>query len=110
MSPKQASSDVRLRGDRQAVVDASGRQDADGTARSVNELDVLRQHVAQPVAVDRVRVPAAHFHDPVVPRGIDGPRDLTRDARISDGSRNSSTYFMPFVIVVPPRRARTRTP
>ena len=34
-----------------------------GTAGAVHELDVRREHVLDPVPVDRVRVPAAHLHE-----------------------------------------------
>ena len=39
------------------------------------------KHVAQAVAVDRVGVAAANFHDAVVPRRVDRPGELARDAR-----------------------------
>ena len=49
-----------------------------GTARPVNQLDVRRQQILEPEAVDRVRVPAAHLHDAVVPARVGEPADLVR--------------------------------
>jgi hypothetical protein len=47
----------------------------------MDEFEVFRKHVAQPVAVNRVRVPAAHLHDPVVPARIDLTGYLASDTR-----------------------------
>ena len=48
--------------DRDAVVDAAHRQHADRAAGAVHELDAVGQQRLDPVAVDRVRVPAADLH------------------------------------------------
>ena len=67
------------------------------------------QDVLEAEAVDRVRVAAAHLHQPVVPRrdrpGGGSPRPVRP---ISSGSRNSSTNFM--ARPSPPGRSRGPPP
>ena len=50
-------------GDRDGVVDAAHRDHAHRAARPVHQLDLLGQHVLDAVAVDGVRVAAAHLHE-----------------------------------------------
>ena len=76
MSPKQVKIDVRLHRHRDPVVDPAHRDDADRTARAVDELDVLRQEIVDAVLVDRVRVAAADLHHLVVAAGLDDAHDL----------------------------------
>ena len=96
ISPKQVKITFGCCDDGQAVIDPAGGQNADGTPGTVHEFDILRQQVAQTMTVDRVRVPTAHFHQPVVPRGIDATGDLVRDVRYEFGVSE-------FVDVVHPR-------
>ena len=79
MSPKVASVTSGLLGERDRVVDAAHRDHADGAAGPVDELDLGRQQVLEPVAVDRVRVPAADLHDPHRLARLDERRDLGRE-------------------------------
>ena len=55
--------DTRGLGDGDRVVDPAHRDDAHRAARPVHQLDGLGQDVLDPVAVDRVRVAAAHLHE-----------------------------------------------
>ena len=68
--------DAGLVRDRDPVVDAPHRDHAHRAAGPVDELDVLRQQVVDPVLVDRVGVAAAHLHDLVVAAGLDRRQDL----------------------------------
>ena len=81
MSPKAAKITSGSLRHGQPVVDPAHRQHADRTARAVDQLDVRRQHVLEPEAVDRVRVAAAHLHDAVVARRIGEPADLVARPR-----------------------------
>ena len=70
-----------LVGDRDPVVDAAHRDHADRAAGAVDELDVRRQQVVDPVLVDRVRVAAADLHHLVVAARLDGRRGSRPRAR-----------------------------
>ena len=61
---------IRIRCDRQGVVDPPHRQNANGAAGPVDQLDILRENIFQPETVDGVRVAAADLHEPVVAFGI----------------------------------------
>jgi hypothetical protein len=63
--------------ERDAVVDAAHRDDADRAAGAVHQLDVGRQQVVDAVLVDRVRVAAADLHHLVVTARLDRRQDLT---------------------------------
>ena len=79
MSPKQVKITPGTCATAIAVVDATHRDHADRAAGPVDELDVRGQEVVDAVLVDRVRVPAAHLHDLVLPAGLDGREDLARE-------------------------------
>ena len=85
MSPKQVKITPGSCGDRDAVVDAPHRDHAHGAARPVDELDVRRQQVVDPVLVDRVRVAAADLHELVVAARLDGREDLPRERAAEAG-------------------------
>ena len=63
---ERAENHLRPAGDDHRAVDALDGSDADRAARAVDQRDLRRQHLIQPVADDRVRLPAANLHD--VPR------------------------------------------
>ncbi len=55
--------DAGCLGDRDGVVDPSHGDHADRATGAVDELDGLRQHVLDAVAIDGMGVPTAHFHE-----------------------------------------------
>ena len=55
--------DLRMLGDRDAIVDASHRQHADRAAGAVHQLDLSWQHALDAVAEDRMGMAAADLHD-----------------------------------------------
>ena len=63
MSPNEVNDDARSLRDGDRVVDSTHRDHAHRAARPVHELDVRGQHVLDAVAIDGVRVPAAHLHE-----------------------------------------------
>ena len=79
MSPKQVKITPSSLGQRDPVVDAAHRDHAHRAAGAVDELDVRRQQVVDPVLVDRVRVAAADLHELVVAAGLDQRQDLAGD-------------------------------
>ena len=93
MSPKVASVTSGVLGERDRVVDAAHRDHADRAARPVHELDLGREQVLEPVAVDRVRVPAADLHDPHRSPGSTSDAISAASPRASSAERYSSTYF-----------------
>ncbi len=66
-------------GDRQGLVDHLERGDAHRAAGAMDQLDLGRQQLVDPVADDRVRLPTADLHDRPGPRG--DPADLVEQAR-----------------------------
>ena len=79
MSPNVVEGHTRLLGERDRVVDAPHRDHADGAAGPVHELDLGRQQVLEAVAVDGVRVAAAHLHHAPGLAGRHEPGDLRRE-------------------------------
>ncbi len=67
------------------VVDASHGQHAHRAARTMHQLDVGRQQILQPEAIDGVGVAAAHFHETVLPLRISQPADLIGGLRDDAG-------------------------
>ena len=83
-----------------------------GQPGSVDELDVRREQVVDPVLVDRVRVPAAHLHQLVVPSRLDERQDLGghRPAELGAGAAakldplvNAVRRDPDVAVVTPPR-------
>ena len=66
MSPNAVKITSGSLGHGQAVVDAAHGQHAHRAAGTVHQLDVGRQQILQPEAIDGVRVAAAHFHEAVM--------------------------------------------
>ena len=62
--------------DRDPVVDPAHRDHADRATRTVDEFDVRRQQVVDPVLVDRVGMAAADLHHLVVAAGVGLGEDL----------------------------------
>src|ERR1051326_3405701 len=75
---KRREDHLRLLRDRQRVVDASERNHANRTTRSMNHFDVCRQQILDTVLEDRVRVSAADFHK--LQPAIAQRRDLFRQS------------------------------
>ena len=63
MSPNDVKITPGVVGHGDGVVDPAHRDHAHRAARAVHELDGRGEHVLDAVAVDRVRVPAAHLHE-----------------------------------------------
>ncbi len=99
MSPNAAKITSGLCGDRQTVVDAAHRQNADGAAGTVNQLNIGGKNVLQAEPIDRVRVPAANFHEAIVAIWIGEAANFFRGLLNQFWLRNSSTYFIATSIV-----------
>ena len=63
-------------GEFDGIVEPPDRQNADGTARPVDEMHVGRHQVLDAMAEDGMGVPAAEFHEMIVARRIGLTRDL----------------------------------
>ena len=81
-------------GERDRVVDAAHRDHADRAARAVQEVDLGRHEILDPVLVDRVRVPAADLHELQRAAGLDQASSSCTSFCASSPERNSSTNFI----------------
>ena len=84
-----AEDDAGLGGDGERLVNEFERSDANRAAGTVNHLDTclrpVRQHLVDAVFDNRVRLPAADFHDLPGPRGglRNLPRQRSRDLAVA---------------------------
>ena len=67
---ERGKDEIRLRGERQPIVDAAHRENANWASGAMNQFDIVRQQIFQSKSIDGVRVTAADFHDAVVPVAI----------------------------------------
>ena len=70
MSPKAVKITSGSLRDGKAVVNSAHGQNANGAARAVNQLNILREKIFQAESINRVGVAAANFHDAVMTIGI----------------------------------------